>query len=214
VYRSGVPVCPRALESLCAEVGWPRRPLSKVEAALRGSHLVAALYQEVWAGPEGWDEAAAADAAAAEAEASRAVREKERRTRRPGLPGAPGFRLGGDDDDDERDPSPSDDPLPPLPLPARDPLTDPPLESRLVGLARATSDGAFHATIWDVLVAPRLQGRGLGKALVERVVRHLRREDVGTVALFADRGVAPFYASLGFEADPQGVQGMFWYPRF
>ena len=41
---------------------------------------------------------------------------------------------------------------------------------KLVGLARATSDGAFNATVWDVLVAPQYQGQGLGKALVVRCV--------------------------------------------
>jgi hypothetical protein len=30
--------------------------------------------------------------------------------------------------------------------------------SRLIGLARATSDHAFNATIWDVLVSPDYQG--------------------------------------------------------
>lgn len=39
------------------------------------------------------------------------------------------------------------------------------------GLARATSDHAFNATIWDVLVDPEYQGQGLGKALVEQMVR-------------------------------------------
>ena len=32
-------------------------------------------------------------------------------------------------------------------------------ERRLVGLARATSDHAFNATIWDVLVDPDFQGQ-------------------------------------------------------
>lgn len=40
----------------------------------------------------------------------------------------------------------------------------------LIGLARATSDHAFNATIWDVLVDPEYQGQGLGKALVEQMV--------------------------------------------
>lgn len=41
----------------------------------------------------------------------------------------------------------------------------------VAGLARATSDHAFNATIWDVLVDPAYQGQGLGKALVEQMVR-------------------------------------------
>lgn len=26
--------------------------------------------------------------------------------------------------------------------------------------------------------------------------------------------VVEFYRNLGFEADPEGIKGMFWYPRF
>ena len=26
--------------------------------------------------------------------------------------------------------------------------------------------------------------------------------------------VVDFYRNLGFEADPEGIKGMFWYPRF
>jgi GNAT superfamily N-acetyltransferase len=50
----------------------------------------------------------------------------------------------------------------------------------LVGLARATSDGAFNATIWDVLVHPAWQGRGLGKDLVERVAATLLDAGIST----------------------------------
>lgn len=88
-------------------------------------------------------------------------------------------------------------------------------ESReLIGMARATSDHAFNATIWDVLVDPRFQGQGLGKALVEQMIRSLLRRDIGNITLFADSHVVDFYRSLGFEADPDGIKGMFWYPRF
>jgi ribosomal protein S18 acetylase RimI-like enzyme len=45
------------------------------------------------------------------------------------------------------------------------------VSEQLIGLARATSDHAFNATIWDVLVDPEYQGQGLGKALVEQMVR-------------------------------------------
>ena len=57
---------------------------------------------------------------------------------------------------------------------------------RCAGLARATSDHAFNATIWDVLVDPEYQGQGLGKALVEHMVRSLLRRDIGNITLFAD----------------------------
>eukprot|EP00899_Mesostigma_viride_P018938 jgi/Mesvir1/27045/Mv20741-RA.1 len=47
-------------------------------------------------------------------------------------------------------------------------------KGRLVGFARATSDGVFHATIWDVAVDPAYQKRGIGKALMERMLLKLR----------------------------------------
>ena len=43
------------------------------------------------------------------------------------------------------------------------------VEEELIGLSRCTSDHAFNATIWDVLVDPEYQGQGLGKAMVEQV---------------------------------------------
>lgn len=86
--------------------------------------------------------------------------------------------------------------------------------SELIGMARATSDHAFNATIWDVLVDPRFQGQGLGKALVEQMIRALLRRDISNITLFADSQVVEFYRTLGFEPDPDGIKGMFWYPRF
>lgn len=92
-------------------------------------------------------------------------------------------------------------------------------EKKLIGMARATSDHAFNATIWDVLVDPEyqvtkngngfciwfllsnlwnalylmlisgfvcFQGQGLGKALVEKLVRALLQRDIGNISLFAD----------------------------
>ncbi|KAF8056840.1 TAP1 [Scenedesmus sp. PABB004] len=84
---------------------------------------------------------------------------------------------------------------------------------RLIGLARATSDHAFNATIWDVLVHPEFQGQGLGRALVEHMVRGLLRADITNVTLFADTKVVDFYKGLGFEADPENIRGMFYYPK-
>ncbi len=37
---------------------------------------------------------------------------------------------------------------------------------QLVGFARATSDGIYRATIWDVVIHPEYRGRGLGSKLV------------------------------------------------
>lgn len=83
---------------------------------------------------------------------------------------------------------------------------------RLIGFARATSDHAFNATIWDVVVHPDFQSKGLGKALMKYMIRKLRHEDISNITLFADPHVVNFYRRMGFMADPEGIKGMFWYP--
>ncbi|MGB3789040.1 MAG: GNAT family N-acetyltransferase [Phormidesmis sp.] len=83
---------------------------------------------------------------------------------------------------------------------------------RLIGFSRATSDHAFNATIWDVVVHPDFQGKGLGRALMKQLIKKLRSEDISNVTLFADPDVVNFYKQLGFMPDPEGIKGMFWYP--
>ena len=86
------------------------------------------------------------------------------------------------------------------------------VQRRLIGFARATSDHAFNATLWDVVVHPDFQGKGFGKALMKHVIKKLRSEDISNITLFADPQVVDFYRNLGFMADPEGIKGMFWYP--
>lgn len=83
---------------------------------------------------------------------------------------------------------------------------------RLIGFARATSDHAFNATIWDVVVHPEFQGKGMGKALMRFTIKKLRGEDISNITLFADPHVVNFYRRMGFMPDPEGIKGMFWYP--
>lgn len=86
----------------------------------------------------------------------------------------------------------------------------PPEERRLIGTARCTSDGAFNATIWDVMVDPEFQGQGLGKALLELMVRTLLKREISNITLFADAQVVDFYKRMGFDVDPEGIKGMFF----
>lgn len=85
-------------------------------------------------------------------------------------------------------------------------------KKNLIGFARATSDESFNATIWDVVIHPQFQGKGLGKALIQETIKQLRYNDISTITLFADPEVIQFYKSIGFITDPDGVKGMFWYP--
>ena len=48
VFSVDTPVDVHELEALCAAVGWPRRPLAKVAAALKNSYMVATLCVHTW----------------------------------------------------------------------------------------------------------------------------------------------------------------------
>ncbi|MDR2109358.1 MAG: GNAT family N-acetyltransferase [Coriobacteriales bacterium] len=68
------------------------------------------------------------------------------------------------------------------------------LDDQLVGCGRALSDGAYEAALYDVAVAPKLQGQGLGRAIVERILSQLEGQNV---IFFASVGKEPFYQKLG-----------------
>ena len=86
-------------------------------------------------------------------------------------------------------------------------------DERLIATCRATSDHAFNACLWDIIVDPEYQGKGLGKAIVSHSIRALLARDVANVTLFADKDVVEFYERLGFVTDADGVKGMFLYPN-
>lgn len=68
-----------------------------------------------------------------------------------------------------------------------------------VGFARATSDGVFYATIWDVVVSPKWQGCGIGRGMVQRLVDKLVKEDINNITLYTEPAVEGLYRTIGFE---------------
>jgi N-acetylglutamate synthase-like GNAT family acetyltransferase len=72
---------------------------------------------------------------------------------------------------------------------------------RLVGFGRASSDGAFRAVLWDVVIPEDLQGQGLGRQLVEALLNAPALQAVERVYLMTTNS-AGFYAQLGFEPAP------------
>ncbi|KAE9595708.1 putative glucosamine-phosphate N-acetyltransferase transcription regulator GNAT family [Lupinus albus] len=77
-----------------------------------------------------------------------------------------------------------------------------------VAFARATGDGVFNAIIWDVVVDPSFQGIGLGKAVMERLMKEVLEKGICNIALYSEPKVLGFYRPLGFVADPDGIRGM------
>lgn len=76
---------------------------------------------------------------------------------------------------------------------------------RLVGFGRATSDGLCRAVLWDVVVAGDLQGRGLGRRVVEALLAMPAVRSVERVYLMTTNS-AGFYHQMGFaDAAPQAL---------
>jgi N-acetylglutamate synthase-like GNAT family acetyltransferase len=71
-------------------------------------------------------------------------------------------------------------------------------EQKLIGHARATSDGIYRATIWDVVIDPAYRGAGLGRKLVQTVLAHPNVCNVERVYLMTTHQ-QKFYEQIGFE---------------
>lgn len=69
---------------------------------------------------------------------------------------------------------------------------------KLIGHARATSDGVYRATIWDVVIDPDYRGAGLGRKLVQTVLAHPFVCNVERVYLMTTHQTE-FYEHIGFQ---------------
>lgn len=77
---------------------------------------------------------------------------------------------------------------------------------RLVGTARILTDGAYYATLWDVIVDPQYQGQGVGTALVDLAIEPYLGRGFSFIALFAAEGKEAFYKHRGFSIHPRGMK--------
>ncbi|WP_139975589.1 GNAT family N-acetyltransferase [Ochrobactrum sp. CGA5] len=71
-------------------------------------------------------------------------------------------------------------------------------EGKIAGFARVLSDFIFKALIFDVIVSEKHRGRGLGQALVERILLHEKLKRVKSFELYCPERLVPFYEKLGF----------------
>ena len=72
----------------------------------------------------------------------------------------------------------------------------------LIGFARAISDGVTQAAVYDVAVMPAYQGHGIGKLMMEHIVKSLPG---CSFILFASPGKEPFYEKLNFRKMKTGM---------
>jgi len=69
---------------------------------------------------------------------------------------------------------------------------------RLVGFGRLVSDHSYYGTLWDVAVERAHQGRGLGHAIVDRLLARARRRQLTMIGLFTTARNDEFYERFKF----------------
>ncbi|QJB57009.1 GNAT family N-acetyltransferase [Pseudodesulfovibrio sp. zrk46] len=67
---------------------------------------------------------------------------------------------------------------------------------KLIGLARALSDGTLHSVIYDLCMLPEYQGHHLGKRMMEAM---LERLGTANTVLWSVPGKEGFYERFGFK---------------
>ena len=84
----------------------------------------------------------------------------------------------------------------------------------IIGFGRMTSDAAFVATVWDLVVAPPYQGKGIGTAIVERMIGKAKENAPGMVVnLCAVEDAVKMYKRIGFQRDEKEIIAMQFNPE-
>ena len=71
-------------------------------------------------------------------------------------------------------------------------------EGRIIGMARAISDGCSDAYIQDVTVLPSYRKQGIGRELVRRLTEYCVDRKISWIGLVAEPGTRDFYERLGY----------------
>jgi len=75
-------------------------------------------------------------------------------------------------------------------------------KKKLVGFGRAISDGIYQAAIYDVAVVPEYQGKGIGKLIINTILKALPQCNF---ILYASPGKEIFYSKLNFRRMKTGM---------
>ena len=81
-------------------------------------------------------------------------------------------------------------------------------ENTLVGFGRVVTDYVLHAMIYDMIVLPDYQGRGIGTRIIETLVNRCKEQGIRDVQLFCAKGKRAFYERNGFEVRAEDAPGM------
>ena len=79
-----------------------------------------------------------------------------------------------------------------------------------MALVRLLDDELVYASVWDMIVDPNHQQRGVGRALFDLVLERTRERHL--VALVATPAGAPMYRRRGFSEQSLGSTALFLRP--
>jgi GNAT superfamily N-acetyltransferase len=71
-------------------------------------------------------------------------------------------------------------------------------DGKLVAFCRMLTDFVFRGSIWDILVHPDHQGKGVGSRLMSYALTHPSIKDIPVITSFSS-DLAPFLKRSGFE---------------
>ncbi len=79
---------------------------------------------------------------------------------------------------------------------------------KLIGFGRIVSDGILHAMIYEMIVYPEYQRKGIGAKILEMLVQKCLSDNIRDIQLFCAKGKRAFYEKHGFTARPDDAPGM------
>lgn len=79
---------------------------------------------------------------------------------------------------------------------------------QLVGVGRIVTDGVLHAMIYEMIVLPAWQSKGIGTQILKMLLEWCEQRNIRDIQLFCARGKRGFYEKNGFLARPEDGPGM------
>lgn len=74
----------------------------------------------------------------------------------------------------------------------------------LIGFARVLTDTIYRAVIFDVIANENFRNNGIGKLLMNSILKHPLVRDVDRVELYCPDRLVPYYKKFGFSTDVNG----------
>ena len=71
-------------------------------------------------------------------------------------------------------------------------------DDKLIGYIDSVSNGVTDAYIQDLMVCPDYQGKGIGTALMDKMLEYLKEKRIYMISVVYEEGLKPFYERFGF----------------